>query len=168
MGRKPNVIVDNEVSHFTKETLKDREEYTPIYESQKFEPPKTLSKAELEVWHYLVKIFRDTRGCMVSDADLHLMEFYCRDKVAYEDAKKRYNGQYYINVQSGYDKDGNVKYQLKTNPDYAIMKDCSAACLKWFEQLGLSPLARAKVGVAAANAKKKQNVFESILNRSDD
>jgi hypothetical protein len=40
--------------------------------------------------------------------------------------------------------------------------------LKYFNELGLSPLARARAGVKGANAKTEENVFLQFMNRSDD
>jgi hypothetical protein len=39
--------------------------------------------------------------------------------------------------------------------------------LKYIDQLGLSPLARARAGVKGANAKKDENPFEELMNRTD-
>lgn len=169
-GRRPKVMVDQEVYHETKEHKEAREDSTPVYESQNFIAPETLTKKEKEVWDYIVNIFRQTKNCMVSDADIHLMQMYCRDKVMLDEATKRYqkNPTYWVNIENGYDKEGNQKYTLKANPDYVIIKDKTASCLKLFDQLGLSPLARARVGVKGANAKKDEDVFNSLLQRTDD
>ena len=40
--------------------------------------------------------------------------------------------------------------------------------MKISDQLGLSPLGRARAGVKGANAKIEEDIFASILNRSDD
>lgn len=169
-GRRPKVIIEQETYHETKEHKEAREDSTPVYESQNFIAPETLTKKEKEVWDYIVNIFRQTKNCMVSDADIHLMQMYCRDKVMLDEATKRYqkNSTYWVNIENGYDKEGNQKYTLKANPDYVIIKDKTASCLKLFDQLGLSPLARARVGVKGANAKKDEDIIGSLINRPKD
>lgn len=169
-GRRPKVIIEQETYHETKEHKEARKSSTPIYESQNFIAPETLTKKEKEVWDYIVNIFRETKNCMVSDADIHLMQMYCRDKVMLDEATKRYqaNPTYWVNIENGFDKEGNQKYTLKANPDYVIIKDKTASCLKLFDQLGLSPLARARVGVKGANAKKDEDIIGSLINRPRD
>ena len=170
-GRKPKINVDQEVYHETKEHKEARENSTPIYQSQEFTPPPTLTKKELEVWNWLVKIFRGTVNCMVSDADVQLMELYCRAKVATDeaDAELKKDNRAYVLVDSGMtDKDGQPKMQVKANPNLKKRHDNALLCLKFFSELGLSPLARARAGIKGANAKSEQNVFSELLNRTDD
>lgn len=170
MAGRPPKLNNQKTGHYTKEELKNNEESLPVYQSQEFIAPENLNEKELEVWDYIVNIFRQTKNCMVSDADIHLMQMYCRDKVMLDEATKRYqaNPTYWVNIENGFDKEGNQKYTLKANPDYVIIKDKTASCLKLFDQLGLSPLARARVGVKGANAKKDEDVFKGLLERSDD
>lgn len=170
-GRIPKVNIDQEVYHETKEHKELREQSTPIYQSQEFIPPSTLNEKELEVWNWLVKIFRGTVNCMVSDADVQLMELYCRAKVATDeaDAELKKDSRPYMLFGTGmYDKEGKEKMQLKANPNIKKRHDNALLCLKYFDQLGLSPLARARAGVKGANAKKEENVFQGLLERTDD
>ena len=169
-GRKPKINIDQSVYHETKEHKQAREESTPIYQSQEFTPPPTLTEKELEVWNWLVKIFRGTVNCMVSDADVQLMELYCRAKVATDeaDAELKKDNRAYIIVKTGmYEKNGEEKTQVKSNPYIKQRHDNALLCLKYFNELGLSPLARARAGVKGANAKKEENIFKELLNRTD-
>lgn len=163
-GRKPNVTSDNKVSRKTKENLKNIEDNTPVYESQNFIPPKTLDKDELEVWNDLVAIFRQTINCRVSDADRDLMELYCKAKATANktDTLIKQDPRAYIPIKCG------DKEVYKPNPYYKLRKENSELCLKFFDQLGLSPLARARVGVKGANAKQEVDIFNLLNNRSDD
>ena len=147
-----------------------RDNTTPVYQSQEFVPPTTLTTKEREVWDWLVKIFRETTNCMVSDADVHLMELYCRAKVAADeaDAELKKDGRAYILVPLGKDKNGEVKTTAKPNPNIKKRHDNMVLCLKYFEELGLTPLARARAGVKGTNAKKDEDLFAKFMNRSDD
>lgn len=169
-GRKPKLIDDGKKPHRSNKELKAREDETPIYESQEFTPPPTLSKKELEVWNWLVGIFKETVNSRVSDADVHLMELYCMAKVAADEAheKLRKDPRPYILVELGKDKNGFMKTTAKPNPYLKIRTENSQLCLRYFDQLGLSPLARARAGMRAANAKQELNVFKDLMERSDD
>lgn len=170
MAKTPKINIDQSVYHETKEHKEARENSTPIYKSQEFIPPETLSPKELEVWNWLVNVFRNTTNCMVSDADVQLMELYCRAKVATDeaDAELKKDNRPYILVALGVDKDGKAKTTAKPNPNIKKRHDNALLCLKYFDQLGLSPLARARAGVKGANAKQEENIFLKFMERTDD
>ena len=170
MARLPNVNIDKEKYAKSKKYIKDREENTPVYESQNFIPPETLTDKERVVWDWLVGIFRETVNCRVSDADVHLMELYCRAKVATDeaDAELKKDPRAYVIVPLGVDKDGKPKTTAKPNPNLKKRLDNANLCIKLFDQLGLSPLARARAGLKAANAKSELDIFKELMNRTDD
>ena len=171
MPRAPRVILDKDVQNRSNAQLKDREDNTPVYESQEFTPPQTLTDKELEVWEWLVSIFRETINCRVSDADVHLMELYCRAKVATDeaDADLKKDPRAYIIIEVEHNEEGKpTKVQVKPNPNLKKRADNAALCIKLFDQLGLSPLARARVGLKAANAKADIDIFKELMNRTDD
>lgn len=171
MAGRPPKLKNQKTGHYTKEQIKSQEENLPIYQSQEFTPPPTLTEKELDVWNWLVKIFRGTYNCMVSDADRDLMVLYCRAKVACDeaDAELKKDNRAYVLVDSGMvDKYGDPKMQVKANPNIKKRHDNALLCLKFFDQLGLSPLARARAGVKGANAKQEKDAFIELLNRTDD
>ena len=169
-GRRPKTSIDLDKNHMSKREKETRDNTTPVYQSQEFKAPDTLTTKEREVWDWLVKIFRETTNCMVSDADVHLMELYCRAKVAADeaDAELKKDGRAYILVPLGKDKNGEVKTTAKPNPNIKKRHDNMVLCLKYFEELGLTPLARARAGVKGTNAKKDEDLFAKFMNRSDD
>lgn len=170
MARLPNVNIDKEKYAKSNNYVKNRESETPVYESQNFIPPETLTEAELEVWNWLVGIFRETVNCRVSDADVHLMELYCRAKVATDeaDAELKKDPRAYTIVALGVDKDGKPKTTAKPNPNLKKRADNATLCIKLFAELGLSPLARARAGLKSANAKTELDIFKELMERSDD
>lgn len=169
-GRRPKTYIDTDKNHMSKREKEMRDNTTPVYQSQEFKAPDTLTTKEREVWDWLVKIFRETTNCMVSDADVHLMELYCRAKVAADeaDAELKKDGRAYILVPLGKDKNGEVKTTAKPNPNIKKRHDNMVLCLKYFEELGLTPLARARAGVKGTNAKKDEDLFAKFMNRSDE
>lgn len=170
MARAPLVNIDKEKYAKSKKYIKDREENTPVYESQNFIPPETLTDKERVVWDWLVGIFRETVNCRVSDADVHLMELYCRAKVATDeaDAELKKDPRAYVIIPLGVDKDGKPKTTAKPNPNLKKRLDNANLCIKLFDQLGLSPIARARAGLKAANAKSELDIFKELMNRTDD
>ena len=170
MGGRPPKLANQKTGAYTKEAKKALENSTPIYQSQEFEPPADLTQKELEVWNWLVKVFRGTYNCMVSDADKDLMQLYCRAKVATDeaDAELKKDPKPYILVPLGIDKDGKPKTTAKANPNIKNRHDNALLFLQYFNELGLSPLARARAGVKGANAKEDENVFLKFMDRSDD
>lgn len=169
-GRRPKTYIDTDRNHMPKAEREARANATPVYQSQEFKAPDTLTTKEREVWDWLVKIFRETTNCMVSDADVHLMELYCRAKVAADeaDAELKKDGRAYILVPLGKDKNGEIKTTAKPNPNIKKRHDNMVLCLKYFEELGLTPLARARAGVKGTNAKKDEDLFAKFMNRRDD
>lgn len=171
MPRQPKVNINQDIYHETKSHKEAREKSTPIYQSQEFIAPDYLTDKEKEVWDWLATIFRSTYNCMVSDADRDLMVLYCRAKVATDEADaalKKDNRPYILYPMGMFDKDGNEKMQLKANPNIKKRHDNALLCLKYIDQLGLSPLARARAGVKGANAKEEESIFLKIMGRSDD
>ena len=171
MPRQPKVNINQDIYHETKAHKEAREKSTPIYQSQEFIAPDYLTDKEKEVWDWLATIFRGTYNCMVSDADRDLMVLYCRAKVATDeaDAELKKDNRAYVLVDSGMtDKDGQPKMQVKANPNIKKRHDNALLCLKYIDQLGLSPLARARAGVKGANAKEEESIFLKFMGRSDD
>lgn len=172
-GRKPNIIVNQQVCHETKEKQEARESGTPIYQSQQFVPPASLSKEELKIWNDLVEIMRATIGGYVSDADIMIMETFCKSKAEYDRACKNWdkNPKMYVQVDvGGFDRNGQPKTMLKVNQWYQIKKDFSLVMTKYLDQLGISPLGRAKQGLQATKSKKDKELEElkALFERSDD
>lgn len=170
MGGRPPKLQNQKTGAYTKERLKALKDSTPIYQRQTFEPPADLSDKELVIWNEKTSQFRETYNCPVSDLDLDLIRFYCQAKVkadeAYAELKK--DPRPYILVPLGVDKNGKPKTTAKANPNLKKYHDNALLCLKYMNELGLSPLARARAGVKGANAKEEENMFMKFMERNDD
>lgn len=172
-GRPPKINIDQKTYHETKEHKEDRENATPIYESQEFVPPESLTEEELVIWNKLVEIIRETKGGYVSDADIMVMETYCKSKAEYDRACREWNKNPTMYVQvnvGGVDKNNMPKTTLKENQWYIIKKDFSMIMTKYLDQLGISPLGRAKQGLQSTKSKKDREKEElmKLFNREDD
>lgn len=173
-GRQPRIgNVDNEISKLSNKEIETLEELTPICESQNFIAPKSLTKEERIIWNDLVKILKSVHGSYISDADVMTMEIYCKAKAEYDRAVIEWEKNPKLNVQieiGGFDSLGEPKTALKINQWYTIKKDFSNIMLKYLDQLGISPLGRAKQGRQATNNKKQEEKEQllSLFNRKDD
>lgn len=174
MSRTPNVSKpDKTISKRSNKEIEILEEMTPICETQNFIPPKSLNKKELVIWNDLVKILKSVHGSYISDADIMTMEIYCKSKSEYDKACVEWenNPMMYVKVLSGgIDKDGLERMQLKINPNYIIKKDFSLIMLKYLDQLGISPLGRARQGRQATNNKQQEAKEQllSLFNRKEE
>lgn len=172
-GRRPNIVHDNKKEKMTKAELEAIEKSTPLFESQNFIAPDTLTPREKKIWTDTTEMLKQMYGCKVSDADCMLIETLCQAKVEYDDACKRWakNPRMYVQVETGgFDKDGLPKTALKHNPDYVIKRDFAKILIRCYAELGLTPLGRAKQGVAGGKSKEDnaRDDFLSLMNRSDD
>lgn len=172
-GRLPKINIDKNIHKKSNEELRLRQEHTPVYRSREFEPPKSLTKDELVIWEDLVKIIKDMDGSFISDADIMTMEIYCKAKAEYDRACKEWekNPELYIQVESGgYDKNGIPKTTVRLNPAYVVKRDFSRIMLKYVDQLGISPIGRAKQGLKSSKSEldKKREELMNLFNRSDD
>lgn len=154
--RKPLEEEIKQLKQKLDEIKEDGERITQVYESQHFIAPPTLTEKELEVWNWLVGIFKETNNCRISDIDVHLMELYCKAKVATDeaDSELKKDPRPYILVPLGKDKDGKIRTTTKPNPFMRIRTENAMLCLKYFDQLGLSPVARARAGIGSDNSNK--------------
>jgi len=172
MAKPAAIIRDRSKFKKGKKYEEDIKDNTPIYMKQDFEPPKTLNKPELIVWDYMTNIFKNTLNSPVSDADRDLIQIYCRAKVATDRADrtmKTLKYKDYIQVRTGNkDKDDIPLYQLKPNPAAKAKKENAELCIKILTQLGLTPIARAKIGLQHANKHTGVDALKDIMNRKDD
>lgn len=173
-GRTPRVtLVDNEISKISNKEIEILEEMTPVCDTQNFIAPKSLNAKETIIWNDLVKILKSVHGSYISDADIMTMEIYCKSKAEYDKACKEWekNPQMYVQILSGgIDKDGVEKSQLKLNPNYQIKRDFAKIMLQYLDQLGISPLGRARQGRQATNNKKQEEKEQllSLFNRNEE
>lgn len=172
-GRNPKILVDQKVYHETKEHKEIRENGTPVFKKQEFIPPESLTDKELKIWNKLVEILRAMEGCYVSDADIMVMETYCKAKAEYDRACKEWNKnpKMYVQIETGgKDRNGEQKTTTRMNQWYVIKKDFSLIMTKYLDQLGISPLGRAKQGIQATKNKrdKELDALKELFNRSDD
>ena len=174
MPRQPQIgKPDKAIYRKSNKEIETLEEMTPVCESQNFIAPKNLNAKETIIWNDLVKTLKSVHGSYISDADVMTMEIYCKSKAEYDKACIAWekNPTMYIQVLSGgIDNDGIAKSQLKVNPNYQIKRDFPKTMLQYLDQLGISPLGRARQGRQATNNKNQEAKEQllSLFNRNEE
>ena len=137
-GRKPQPAAakENETAHLTKAELKARADNEPKGCTAELKPPKTLSKSAKNEWKRIVKLYRQLDAEVINDLDLNTLSAYCESVAIYQAA------------------------QPIENPYLAIMRKEGVNIAKYAEQLCLSPVGRARMGVLAAKKNEKSDMAQ--------
>jgi phage terminase small subunit len=177
-GRPPKIDISTETCHMSNDEFAKRQAYTPESDPLKEEVPQELVINEdgeddtyaITYWHELLKKIQQVKGSFVTEADRPIMVLACRAYALHRRAYVRFNRATrdrgaeagYIKIVNGKDRDGFDTFSLKPNPDVKLLSDQSKVLLDCLSELGLTPIARAKQGIAAA--KKRDAELESFAN----
>lgn len=159
-GRKPQLMVlkDNAKDRHTKAEIDARAEAEVTGADSKLRPPKELTKAARAEWRRVVKLYRQLDAEVINDLDLHLLAAYCESVAIYKAAETKYEQE----PLAKFDYDG---MKWIENPYLKIMDTASKQIMKAAEQLCLSPVGRARMGVLAAKKQKASDPMEQWLAR---
>lgn len=172
-GRPPKIVHDRLKEGMRKDEIQNIKNSTPIFMTQDFIPPDTLTAKEIKIWNEITTMLKQMYSCYISDADRMLIETLCKSKTEYDRACKEWDKNprmYILEDLGGFDRDGNPKQSLKLNQWYVIKRDFSKILTKAYSELGLTPMGRAKQGMASSKSKedKERDAFLSLNDRSDD
>lgn len=151
-GRKPQLSTakDNSTAHLTKAELKARAENEPKGCSAELKPPKTLSKPAKNEWKRITKLYRQLDAEVINDLDLNTLSAYCESVAIYQAAQEAYQTMPLVD----YDEDG----RAFENPYLSILRKEGLNIAKYAEQLCLSPVGRARMGVLGAKKEEKSDM----------
>ena len=157
-GRKPQLrlLADNDKCRYTKAELDAREAAEPRGCSDKLTPPKTLSKLARTEWRRVVGLYRELESPILNDLDVGVLTAYCEARAIYIAAERGYSVSPIPIVK---DRSGDVF----ENPYLGVMRKEAAIIAKLSEQLCMSPVGRARMGVAAAKREKDGDEMEALL-----
>ena len=155
-GRKPtlSVVLDNSKAHKTKAQLEARAAHEPRGCSDALEPPESLSEAAKKHWVRLVALYRELNVPILNDLDSDILAAYCEAVAIYQEAEQKYQGQPLVGYSEG---------RIVENPYLSIMTREGKNIAKYAEQLCLSPVGRARMGIAKAKAEVEGDPMEGIL-----
>lgn len=109
-------------------------------------PPTNLSKAARAEWKRLIGLYRQLDTDVINDLDINLLAAYCESSAIFKAAQKKYKEEDLV----VYNKSGTPI----ENPYLTIMRKEAANMAKHSELLCLSPVGRARMGLAVV---KKQD-----------
>ena len=155
-GRKPSLVavLDNSTAHYTKQQLEAREAAEPRGCSDALEPPESLSEAAKKHWVRLVALYRELNVPILNDLDSDILAAYCEAVAIYQEAEQKYQGQSLVSYSEG---------KIVENPYLSIMTREGKNIAKYAEQLCLSPVGRARMGIAKARAEIEDDPMTDIL-----
>jgi P27 family predicted phage terminase small subunit len=161
-GRKPRPLklVDNGKNRHTKDTMENRENGEPTGCSDKLKPPKGLSPGAKKEWKRVIKLYRQLDTPIINDLDISALTAYCESVAIYQKAEAEYQiGPLIYRAADG---------RPTENPYIAIMRREGQSIIKYAEQLCLSPVGRARMGVAAAKKAAESDPMAAYLSKYGD
>ena len=155
-GRKPRPfsVVDNKTNRYTKKEMEAREAAEPTGCSDNLEPPEELEGAALAEWGRVVGLYRELDSKILNDLDIATLSAYCESVAIYKKAQKEYKKGSLVIKDEG---------RIKENPYLKIMRLEGANIAKYAEQLCLSPVGRARMGVIAAKKEVEKDPLDNLL-----
>ena len=157
-GRKPRplALVDNATNRYTKEKMQAREDSEPRGCTDLIEPPEELEGTALTEWNRVVKLYRELDSKILNDLDISTLSAYCESVAIYKKAQREYKKGALIIKDDG---------RIKENPYLRIMRLEGANIAKYAEQLCLSPVGRARMGVMAAKKEVEDDPTEAFFKK---
>lgn len=158
-GRKPvlSVVQDNKKDHMTKKELEIRKEAEVIGCTDKLVPPKELSERAQEEWDRLIPLYRQLNYAILNDLDMMALAAYCESVAVYTKAELEWPKQPLVGMVNG---------KLVENPHIKIMAREAQNMARLAEQLCLSPVGRARMGMAALKRAKAIDPMEEFLEQN--
>ena len=158
-GRKPSLVtvIDNTKNRLTKSELSARENNEPTGATAELKPPKGLSKEAKKEWKRLIGLYRQLDAEILNDLDLGILACYCESWAVFVEAQKNWQtGELYYTDKKG---------ERRENPWIKIMDREGQNIAKYGEQLCLTPVGRARMGIAKAKKEVEADPMSALLER---
>ncbi len=155
-GRKPRPfsVVDNKTNRYTKKEMEAREAAEPKGCADMLDPPEEIDGAALTEWKRVVKLYRELDSKILNDLDISTLAVYCESVAIYKKAQTEYKKGSLVIKDEG---------RIMENPYLKIMRLEGANIAKYAEQLCLSPVGRARMGVIAAKKEVEKDPLDNLL-----
>lgn len=153
---RPLAVLDNKTNRITKKELQAREEGEPSGCSDLLEPPEELEGAALTEWNRVVKLYRELNSKILNDLDISVLAAYCESVAVYKKAQREYKKGALVIKDEG---------RIKENPFLKIMRLEGQNIARYAEQLCLSPVGRARMGVIAAKREVEDDPTEAFFKK---
>lgn len=160
-GRKPQLtLVGGRTPHRSNRELKARMEGEPKGCDAKFRAPARLSANAKKEWRRIIRLYKQLDAPILNDMDLSILAAYCESVAIYQKAQEAYGKN---PAPVGKDEMG----RYVENPFIAVMDRQGKNIAKYAEQLCLSPVGRARMGMAKAKEKKQSGIAAYRAQRAD-
>lgn len=156
-GRKPIPIalVDNSKCHKTKEQIELRAQGEPSGCTAKLLPPKEMSYDAKKEFKRIVKLYRELDTSILNDLDVSVLSAYCESVSIYKKAQVEYQKKSVVIV--------NKNGTIQQNPYIDIMDKQSKNITRLAEQLCLSPVGRARMGIINEKREDESDPMAALL-----
>lgn len=156
-GRKPKLsVICDRREHRSVSEIQARKSNEPKGCEAKFRAPSALSGEAKKEWRRLVRLYRQLEQPVLNDLDLSILAAYCESTAIYQKAQADYQAPPWNGQLVGKLPGSNT---ISENPYLRIMTREGQNMAKYAEQLCLSPVGRARMGLAKA----KQDQGEDVL-----
>lgn len=162
-GRKPTPAktIDLKEMHQPKDVVRARANAEDkIKTADRLEPPTGMSSAAKKEWKRIMGLYRQMEADILNDLDISALMMYCEAYAVYRKAEK-----VWVNFS---------KLKDPSDTDYKIfnrarvqMNDQVKVVCQLSEQLCLTPVGRARMGIAMAK-KKEQSSLAKLFQCADD
>ena len=147
-GRKPTPIALANHLHRSNDEKDDRLSREPSGCDAEFKPTKPLSKEAKREWDRLIKLYLQLDQKILNDLDAGLLTAYCEARARFIEAQQEYRKDPQLIVWT--DKGP------KENPLITLMDKQGQLIAKYGEQLALSPVGRARFGLAKSKLENEE------------
>ena len=153
----PVSLLDNKINRMSKAEVAAREANEVKGCESKLTPPKGLSPVAKAEWRRVVRLYRQLESDIINDLDLSLLAGYCESVAVYKEAQKAYQKEPLVTeTPTG---------RLVESPYLRIMDTALKQIARAAEQLCLSPVGRARMGVLAAKKQVQEDPMEQWLQK---
>jgi P27 family predicted phage terminase small subunit len=158
-GRKPKLaVIEDKKPHRANDHIQARIENEPKGCDARFEPPEELSKGALKEWVRVVALYSQLDSEVLNDLDVSVLSAYCESVAIYKKAQKEYQ------KLPLFGQDPKTKQSME-NPFLKIMNREGQNMARYAEQLCLSPVGRARMGLAKEKKEAEQDPMDEVLQR---
>ena len=170
-NKRPNLVTDNKKQKQSPDKILCRELNTPIFDKAEFVCPEFFNNNERAEWEELIKLIGGIKRGIINDADKKCMIIRVQAWVEYLrfDADLKRTPDIYLSLPKQ-DKFGNTVYQHVRNINYDLRKKSADTVLKCDSELGITPVGRARIGLARANSEydEADSMLTNLISRKGD
>jgi P27 family predicted phage terminase small subunit len=142
----------NDRQRLMKDELRQRGKHEPSVKSNHLKCPNHLCEDAKKEWRRIVKLYGEFKTPILCDLDCNALEVYCNAVVTYRKAKQKV-----IETSEVYMRKGDPT--PRKNPWQRVADEAAEQMKKYSEQLLLTPVSRARFGLAMAKKDEEPTGF---------